>query len=65
MKALIALGRWQNKFAPPGDRGMLRIVYSLAVVTLIGASAVTAQNMDRDARPERGAAIAMLATMQR
>ena len=44
---------------------MLRIVYSLAVVMLIGGSAVVAQNIDRDARPERGAAIAMLATMQR
>jgi hypothetical protein len=44
---------------------MLRIVYSLAVVTLIGGSAVMAGSMDRDARPERGAAIAMLAGMHR
>ena len=44
---------------------MLRLAYALAVVTLIGGSAVMAQNMDRDARPERGAAIAMIAKMQR
>lgn len=44
---------------------MLRIAYSLAMVTLIGGSAVMAGNMDRDARPERGAAIAMLVGTQR
>ncbi len=32
---------------------MLRILYSFAVVTLIGGSAVAAMGLDRDSRPER------------
>lgn len=44
---------------------MLCLFYSLAVVMLIGGSAVMAQNMDRDARPERGAAIKVFASMHR
>jgi hypothetical protein len=44
---------------------MLRILYAISVVTLIGGSAVTARNMDRDARPERNVAIAVFATIPR
>jgi hypothetical protein len=42
---------------------MLRIVYAVAVVILIGGSVVTAAGIDLDARPKRGAAIAMLMTL--
>ena len=44
---------------------MLRILYSFAVVTLIGGSAVAALGLDRDSRPERGVAIAVLVAAQR
>lgn len=43
---------------------MLRIIYAVTVA-LISGSAVTTEGIDRDARVERGAAIAMLASMQR
>lgn len=44
---------------------MLRAVYALAVIVLIGGTAVTAKNIDRDSRPERGLAVLALAGMQR
>jgi hypothetical protein len=42
---------------------MLRILYALAVATLLGGSAITAPQMDWDSRPERGAAIMVLAAL--
>ena len=44
---------------------MLRILYALAVVTLIGGSAFAALGMDPDSRPERGVAIAALVAAAR
>lgn len=44
---------------------MLRIAYALAVIALIGGSVVMAQAMDRDSRPERRAAIKVLAGLAR
>jgi hypothetical protein len=44
---------------------MLRLLYAIAVVTLIGGSAVTAAGIDRDSRAERGVAIALMASLPR
>ena len=44
---------------------MLRIAYALTVVTLLGASAVTAQGIDRDSRAERVASVVFLAQLPR
>ena len=41
---------------------MWRVAYALAVITLVGGSAVMAQDIDRDSRAERRAAILVMAT---
>ena len=44
---------------------MVRVLYALAVITLIGGSALAAKNMEGRRGIEGGAAIAFLASMQR
>ncbi len=39
---------------------LLRVLFSLIVVTLIGGSAALAPQIDRDSRPERALAVTLI-----